>query len=176
MAAGARGRQQLTALNRDQARGRDAAPSFARSPLRLILSSTSLFEFLVPTDPLSRLRALCLALPEAHEALAWGEPTFRVRNKLFATYASAGSHHGAGRPAVWVKATSTNQALLVEAAPARYFVPPYVGASGWVGVWLDRRPAWRALEGLLRDAYCRTAPKTLVARLAGESPAGRERR
>ena len=123
-------------------------------------------------DPLSRLRALCLALPEAHEVVAWGEPTFRVRNKLFAMYASAESHHGAGRPAVWVKAAPANQVLLIEAAPRRYFVPPYVGPSGWVGVWLDRRPPWGALEGLLRDAYRRTAPKRLVAQLADGAPAG----
>jgi hypothetical protein len=120
----------------------------------------------VPADPLSRLRALCLALPEAHEVLAWGEPTFRVRNKLFATYASAATHHGAGRPAVWVKATPVNQALMVQAAPARFFVPPYMGVNGWVGVWLDRRPAWGELAELLRDAYRLTAPKRLVARLA----------
>ena len=38
----------------------------------------------MPVDPLIRLRALCLALPESSEKLAWGEPTFRVRNKIFA--------------------------------------------------------------------------------------------
>jgi hypothetical protein len=119
----------------------------------------------VPADPLPRLRALCLALPEAHEAVAWGEPTFRVRDKLFAMYASAATHHGAGRPAVWVKATPANQESLVAAEPRRYFVPPYVGPSGWVGVWLDRRPRWGELDGLLRDAYRRTAPKRLAAAL-----------
>jgi len=61
-------------------------------------------------DPLARVRALCLALPEAHEVVAWGEPTFRVRNKLFAMYASAGNHHGAGRAAVWIKAARSSQA------------------------------------------------------------------
>jgi len=40
-------------------------------------------------DPLKRLRKVCLALPGAHEVEAWGEPTFRVRNKLFAMYAAA---------------------------------------------------------------------------------------
>ena len=124
-------------------------------------------------DPLPRLRALCLALPDAHEAVAWGEPTFRVRDKLFAIYASPGSHHGAGRPAVWVKAAPSNQALLVGAAPGRYFVPPYVGPRGWVGVWLDRRPRWRELAGMLRDAYCRTAPRRLAAQLADAAAAGR---
>jgi hypothetical protein len=76
------------------------------------------------SSPLTKLRKLCLALPEAHEVEAWGEPTFRVKNKLFATYASSGNHHGAGRPAVWLKAAPGNQALMVRAAPDRYFVPP----------------------------------------------------
>ena len=92
----------------------------------------------MPPRPLTRLRKLCLALPEAHEVEAWGEPTFRVRNKLFAMYAAAENHHGAGRPAVWCKAAPGNQALMVRAEPRRYFVPPYVGPRGWVGVWLDR--------------------------------------
>jgi hypothetical protein len=117
----------------------------------------------VPPRPLTRLRKLCLALPEAHEVEAWGEPTFRVRNKLFAMYASSGNHHGAGRAAVWCKAARTNQALMVEAEPDRFFVPPYVGPSGWVGVWLDGAVAWDDLEDLLRDAYLLTAPKRLGA-------------
>jgi hypothetical protein len=119
----------------------------------------------MPPRPLTRLRKLCLALPEAHEVEAWGEPTFRVRNKLFAMYASAGSHHGDGRAAVWCKAAPTNQALMVSAAPARFFVPPYVGPSGWVGVWLDGKVDWVELAELLRDAYRLVAPKRLRALL-----------
>ena len=115
--------------------------------------------------PLTRLRKLCLALPEAHEVEAWGEPTFRVRNKLFAMYAATGNHHGDGRPAVWVKAGPGNQALMVRAAPDRFFVPPYVGPSGWVGVWLDGPPDWDELATLLRDGYRLVAPKRLAAEL-----------
>ena len=111
--------------------------------------------------PLTRLRKLCLALPEAHEVEAWGEPTFRVRNKLFAMYAAAGNHHGDGRPAVWCKAAQANQTLMVPAAPARFFVPPYVGPSGWIGVWLDGEVDWAELAELLRDGYCLVAPKRL---------------
>lgn len=118
----------------------------------------------MPPDHLTRLRRLCLALPEAHEVLAWGEPTFRVRNKQFAMYASAENHHGAGRPAVWCKAAPENQALLIAAGPARFFKPPYVGPSGWVGVWLDVPRAWAALPGLLEDAYRMAAPKRLLAK------------
>jgi hypothetical protein len=115
--------------------------------------------------PLARLRKLCLALPEAHEVEAWGEPTFRVRNKLFAMYASADTHHGNGRPAVWIKAAPENQAFMVRAAPDRFFVPPYVGPSGWVGVRLDGAVDWAEIAELLRDAYRLTAPKRLRALL-----------
>ena len=87
-------------------------------------------------SPLPRLRRLCLALPEAHEVIAWGEPTFRVRNKMFATFASAANHHGRGRHAAWVKALPVNQDLLVRSAPRRVFVPPYVGPAAG-SVYLD---------------------------------------
>jgi hypothetical protein len=117
----------------------------------------------MPPSPLTRLRKLCLALPEAHEVEAWGEPTFRVRNKLFAMYAAPNNHHGAGRPAVWCKAAPGNQSLMVRAEPGRYFVPPYVGPSGWVGVWLDRDPDWAEVSDLMRDSYRLTAPKKLQA-------------
>ena len=116
----------------------------------------------MPPNPLARLRKICLALPEAHEVEAWGEPTFRIRNKLFAMYASAGTHHGAGRPAVWCKAGPGNQALMVQAAPDRFFIPPYVGPSGWVGVWLDGSVDWTELAGLLHDGYALVAPKRLL--------------
>ena len=117
--------------------------------------------------PLERLRALCLALPEAHEVEAWGEPTFRVRNKIFAMYADAGNHHGGGRRGVWCKSTHLTQDLLVRARPDRFFVPPYVGPKGWVGVRLDGAPDWTAIADLLRDAYRLTAPKRLSAQLDG---------
>jgi predicted DNA-binding protein (MmcQ/YjbR family) len=117
----------------------------------------------VTPSPLARLRRLCLALPEAHEVEAWGEPTFRVKNKLFAMFAAAGNHHGAGRPAVWCKAAPGNQELMVRAAPERFFVPPYVGPSGWVGIWLDRSVDWAELADLLRDSWQLTALKRLLA-------------
>ena len=113
----------------------------------------------MPARPLTRLRKICLSLPEAHEVEAWGEPTFRVRNKLFAMFASAGTHHGHGRPAVWCKAGPGNQEIMVRGAPERFFVPPYVGPSGWIGIWLDGDVQWGELADLLRDSYDLVAPK-----------------
>jgi predicted DNA-binding protein (MmcQ/YjbR family) len=113
---------------------------------------------------LTRLRKLCLALPEAHEVEAWGEPTFRVRNKLFAMYADA-DRHGRGRSAVWCKATPPNQAVMIQADPDRFFSPAYVGPKGWIGVYLDGHTDWSELSELLEDAYRLTAPKRLGALL-----------
>jgi predicted DNA-binding protein (MmcQ/YjbR family) len=124
----------------------------------------------MPASPLLRMRKICLALPEAHEVLAWGEPTFRVRNKIFAMYASAGNHHGRGRNATWLKAAPGDQVAMVAAAPDCFFVPPYVGPSGWVGIWLDGDVAWDDVAEFVRDSYRLIAPKKLCALL--ESPGG----
>jgi hypothetical protein len=121
------------------------------------------------------LRRICLALPEAHEVEAWGTPTFRVKNKLFAMYAYASDHHGAGRNSVWIKAAKENQLLMIQAQPDRFFKPPYVGPSGWVGVYLDESPEWEEVAELLRDAWRMTAPKRLVSQSEGGS-ASSERR
>lgn len=87
---------------------------------------------------LDRVRRVCRALEGATEKKAWGEPTFRVKNRLFAMFASATNHHGAGREALWCYAPAGVQPRLVEAAPDRIFVPPYMGTKGWIGLWLDR--------------------------------------
>ena len=115
--------------------------------------------------PLTRVRKLCLALPQAHEVEAWGEPTFRVKNKIFAMYAAANNHHGDGRCGLWIKATPINQQLLLRADPDRYFSPPYVGPKGWIGIYLDEDPDWAAVVDLVRDAWRLTAPKRLAATL-----------
>jgi hypothetical protein len=113
---------------------------------------------------LQRLRALCLAFPEAVERETWGEATFRVREKIFAMHVA---DDGEGRPALWSKAPPGNQTHLVEADPARFFVPPYVGHKGWIGMWLDRRVDWREVRVVVERSYRMTAPRRLVAALAG---------
>ncbi len=115
--------------------------------------------------PLLRLREICLALPEAHEVEAWGEPTFRVKNKLFAMFAAANKHHGGGRPGIWCKAAPGNQELMIQHAPTKFFRPPYVGTSGWVGVYLDGDVDWTEVAELLTDSYRLIAPKKLLKAL-----------
>jgi hypothetical protein len=127
-------------------------------------------------SPLIRLRKLCLALPEAHEVEAWGAPTFRVRNKIFATYARASSHAGRGRDATWVKAAPGDQAAMVAAAPDCFFVPPYVGPSGWIGIWLDGVVLWDDVADFLSDSYRLVAPRKLIAVLDSDHPANTPKR
>jgi hypothetical protein len=118
-----------------------------------------------PESPLTRLRKICLALPEAHEVEAWEAPTFRVKNKIFAMYADEGNHHHDGRPAVWIKSKHVVQEILLQRDPKRYFKPPYVGPGGWTGAFLDGRPNWTEIAALIEDAYRQTAPKKLIAKL-----------
>ena len=109
---------------------------------------------------LSRLRPICLALPEAEERETWGEPTFRVRDKIFCMHRT-----DTGEPALWCKAPPGSQAILVGADPRRFFVPPYVGPKGWVGVRLDGKVDWREVALLVTRSYRMTAPKRLVQKL-----------
>lgn len=122
------------------------------------------------TRPITRLRKLCLALPEAHEVEAWGEPTFRVRNKIFAMYAAPNHHHGGGRPAVWLKAAPGDQEKMVAAAPECFFAPPYVGPKGWIGVWLDGVVEWGDVDDFVRDSYRLVAPKRLATSIPRTAP------
>ncbi len=115
-------------------------------------------------SPVDRLREICLALPETTEVEAWGEPTFRVKGKMFATFASPGGHH-ADRPSVWILAVSMEQDLMMRLRPDRYFKPPYVGPSGWIGAYLDKSPPWKEIEELLREGWRKRAPKKLAALL-----------
>jgi predicted DNA-binding protein (MmcQ/YjbR family) len=108
--------------------------------------------------PIDRLRAICLALPEAVEKETWGDATFRVRDKIFAM-----ERRGDGRAAMWCKAPPGSQMVLVGADPERFFVPPYVGHKGWIGVRLDRKPDWDEVAVIVRRSYRMTAPRRLAA-------------
>jgi len=113
-----------------------------------------------------RLREICLALPEAFEKEAWGECTFRVTGgSMFAM--TDNNHHRSKHIAVWVKAPLDVQELLVSADAKRFFVPPYVGSKGWIGVRLDYKVDWDELREILKDGYAMSAPRRLLALATG---------
>jgi hypothetical protein len=115
------------------------------------------------SDPLARLRRLCLALPEVTERPSHGEPSWFVRgSRQFVSYAD---HHHDDRLGFWCAATPGAQQELVAESPESFFVPPYVGGRGWLGVWLDVPVDWAVIAELVQDAYRAVAPRSLAARL-----------
>src|SRR5262249_32024149 len=109
-------------------------------------------------EALDRLRAICLALPQASEEGGVGSPTFKVRSKIFAM-----RHPVGGRMSVWCKAPAGAQGALVHTSPQVFFIPPYVGHHGWVGAWLDLDLDWGHIAELIEESYRMTAPKRLSA-------------
>ena len=114
------------------------------------------------------VREACLWLPEAEEFQSHGSPNFRVRGKTFATYVI--NHHGDQRVALWLAAADGAQDHHVRADPKNFYVPPYVGPRGWLGVRLDRGLSWKRVATLVREAYERVAPRALLDRI-GTTPA-----
>lgn len=95
------------------------------------------------------------------EKQAWGDPTYRVRDRIFAM-----ERRGDGRLSLWCKAPLGSQAVLVGAAPERFFAPPYVGPKGWIGMRLDGGPDWDEVAALVRRSYRLIAPKRLAILVA----------
>lgn len=115
---------------------------------------------LVKENPLDRLRAICLTFPEATEQGGVGDPSFKVRDNIFAM-----QHRFEDRPSMWCKAPPGAQDVLVNSKPEQFFVPPYVGHHGWVGLWLDVEIDWDEVADLVEESYRMTAPRRLSALL-----------
>lgn len=115
-------------------------------------------------DPqrLRQLLKLVEALPEATSELAGTQHlAFKIRKKTFAWYLD--SHHDDGIVCVCAKNTLLRQAELIAAGPKRYFIPQYVGHTGWVGLRLDQPEVdWEEVGALLMEAYRLQAPKRLL--------------
>ena len=114
-------------------------------------------------DGLARLRTIVGAWPEVTEKISHGAPTFWGGRKTFVAYRD--NHHGDGRLALWIKSTPEAQESLVAVDPETFFIPPYVGPSGWIGMRIDLAPDWSRAEELLEDAYRSVAPARAIAKL-----------
>ena len=108
-----------------------------------------------------RLASLAASLPEA-EVSGETHLSFRVRGKTFGYYLF--DHHGDGRIALACKAPRGELAKRVAEDPERFFVPPYLGARGWIALRLDGLELdWDEVGELVFRAYRLTAPKSLAA-------------
>jgi predicted DNA-binding protein (MmcQ/YjbR family) len=112
-------------------------------------------------DPhLSELREVCLKFPEATEVESWGRPTFRAGSKMFAVF--TGSEEG--RYAVVFKAEPEERPALL--ADDRFYVPPYFGSSGWLGLDFTKAPVdWAEVGELVDSSYRQVALKRMLAAL-----------
>jgi len=103
---------------------------------------------------LTRVRRICLALPDATEKISHGEPTFFSKKGVFTMFSN--NHHSDGHVAVWVPAPPGLQEALIAEEPKTYYRPPYVGGGGWIGIELDQigdealtahiRQGWNLIE------------------------------
>jgi hypothetical protein len=100
-------------------------------------------------------RLFCLSLPEAEERETWGEPTFRVGDRIFAMGSLDGKH-------VSLKASLDDQSGLVEMDPKTFAPSAYTGRYGWVRVRLAGVGSGLARQ-LVTNAWKRTAPRRLVS-------------
>ena len=123
-----------------------------------------------PAPRLARVDRMCLALPQTSVKQSHGSPYYMVRGKGFA--ASNHDHHGNGRTELWVKGAPGAQAEWMAQDPGRYYKPAYVGAYGWVGVWLDVEVDWPAVTEILVDGYLDRLGPRAAAGLAPADLAG----
>lgn len=105
------------------------------------------------------MHKVCLSFPESEEVPSHGIPNFKVRGKPFAIYAR--NHHGDGRVALWLVATPGAQSLYTQMNPKAYFIPPYVGSNGWLGLELNKGVPQAAIVDRVRDVYLKVAPAHL---------------
>ncbi|MBD8527181.1 MmcQ/YjbR family DNA-binding protein [Pseudomarimonas arenosa] len=114
------------------------------------------------------IHELCLSLPATEAVISHGAPNYKARGKSFAIFVA--NHHGDGRIALWLAAPEGAQEQLCLAAPEHYFVPPYVGPRGWVGVQLNTGLDWQDVYARVREAWACVAPATLRRTLPKTTP------
>lgn len=108
-----------------------------------------------------RVREMALTLPETTERETWGQATYRVRDRVFGVAPP-------GHESIIVKVPAGMRDVFCESDPARFFVPPYFGPKGWVGLRLDAETDWDEVRDLLEGSYCLIAPKRLSSLLTAE--------
>lgn len=112
-------------------------------------------------ERLTRIAAICLALPEAVRADMGSHAQFTVRKKTFAYFLN--NHHGDGIVSISTRAFPGENKKLIEAHPKKFYLPAYIGPRGWVALRLDRgKVDWSEVRDLITASYLQAAPKTLA--------------
>lgn len=114
-------------------------------------------------DLIDQVRAICLELPEVTEKLSHGAQSFFCGKQFVALHSDG--HHQNEFPHLWCAAPPGAQDEMVTNEPDRFFIPPYVGGRGWLGVRLDGPIDWNEIAAICTEAYRVVAPKKLIAEL-----------
>lgn len=99
----------------------------------------------------SRVRAICLALPGVEERRSHGTPGFFAGRQFLHVWPDG--HHDRVFPQLWCAAPPGAQEELTDLEPERFFRPPYVGPRGWVGLRLDGKVDWAEVTELCGQAH-----------------------
>ena len=113
---------------------------------------------------LDQMRAICLALPDTKETLTWGQPHFRVGEKIL-----AGCGEEKGRVVIGFKLDMDHADAIIQ--DPRFWRAPYVGHKGWVSMDAGGVDDWNEIRPLVLESYRLIAPRRTVARLDGAAPA-----
>ncbi len=115
-------------------------------------------------NPLDRLSAILLSLPEVERRDEGQHAGFTVRKRTVAWFLE--DHHGDGIVGVACKAHPGENEALIAGAPGRFYMPSYLGPKGWVGLRLDTPGVdWAEVEERCVESYRLVAPKRLAASL-----------
>jgi predicted DNA-binding protein (MmcQ/YjbR family) len=118
-----------------------------------------------PGSVLKKMREICLALPDTRETLTWGQPHFRVGDKIF-----AGCGEEKGRLSIGFKLEMDHADAIVQ--DPRFRRAPYVGHKGWVSMDPAGIRDWREVRALVLESYRLIAPRASLARLEGVGKSG----
>ncbi len=119
-----------------------------------------------PDDPLlGRVRDIALSFPEADEKVSHGRPAFFTQ-KVFCYFGGSqriDEEWVAHDAAIMVRPDRDDDPALRQ--DPRFWVPAYLGASGWLGIDLDEQTDWQEIAELIDASYRMTAPRRLVREL-----------
>jgi hypothetical protein len=119
-----------------------------------------------------RVRKIAMALSGTTEKLSHGEPAF-FRGRMFVMFDD--HHHGSGHVAIWCRAEPGVQQAFVESEPKHFFVPPYLGTSGWIGIRLESGLDWSVVARFVEEAWREAAGKPSPGMRKPSPRAGRPR-
>jgi predicted DNA-binding protein (MmcQ/YjbR family) len=118
---------------------------------------------------LAKMREICLALPDTKETLTWGEPHFRVGEKIF-----AGCGGEKGKQKIGFKLTKPHADAVIH--DPRFERAPYVGRHGWVSMDASKVTDWEQVRAMIHESYSLIAPKTSLAKVGGRAAAKKPKR